>query len=145
MVRFHNPSLSSISKEVIGRFWTVKGVSRSPPREGRADSGLVSPTGGDIERGLVDPGKGLSLSLLLLFAQPARINSWLGLSQRDKWHSTCMLTFRESICQNGTRKDRGKESAGHLSKAGWSELCPGLYGEAGAEPLGLGPILRMRV
>ena len=65
MVRLHNPSLSSISKEVIGRFWTEKGVSRSPPLEGRADSGLVSPTGGGLERGLVDPGKGLSLSSCL--------------------------------------------------------------------------------
>lgn len=81
-------------------------------------------------------GRGLSWSLLFLFEQPAGINLWLGLSQRDKWHSPCVLTFRGSSCQNGTRKDCVKESSGHLNTTGWSSLFSGLYGECWAEPRG---------
>lgn len=49
-------------------------------------------------------GRRLSWRLLLSFEEPAGINLWLGLSQRDKWHSPCVLTCRGSSRQDGTRR-----------------------------------------
>lgn len=116
----------------------MKGVCSPPPQsEGWAYSQMRSFHWSCYrERFGETGGRGLSWRLLLLFEQPARINLWLGLSQRDKWHSPCVLTFRQSSCQNGTRKDCVQESSGHLNTAGWSSLCSGLYEDPWAEPPG---------
>lgn len=100
MVKFHNQSLSSISEEVIWSFQAVKGVSTLPPLEDRAYSGHVTCTGVDLERGLVHRGRGLALSLLL-FVQPAGINSWLGLSQGDKWHRPVCSHSERALAKMG--------------------------------------------